>query len=180
MSDQAAGDSRVDPHAELRGRLETLQSEILKLQTRPSVMQHMTKLREARSALKKAAEAWEPLERELEALNWELKRREGLTIGPWVVSRKYRWFIGTMYVYGRDRAWYNRRVWLRVVTRDERSPSSQWEVEVDNLEDGGRRSVTLGPPGAAAADDFRKHAALVETLCRDLGYYVVDGEEQEE
>lgn len=37
----------------------------------------------------------------------------------------------------------------------------------------------LGPPGEDAAADFRRYMALVEARCRELGFYVVDGEEEE-
>lgn len=98
-------------------------------------------------------------------------------IGPWVIDKARRWFSGTMYTGTGEKAWFNRRVWLRVVSRDQRDPQWQWEVDIDPLNgEGPRAFVVLGPPDGSKSseEDFDTRRRVVEKMLTERGWVILE------
>lgn len=97
-------------------------------------------------------------------------------VGPWVIDKTHRWFNGTMYVGTGEKAWFNRRVWLRVVCRDQRAPQWQWEVDIDPIGgEGSRTFVVLGPPdeSKSSEEDFDSRRKAVEKMLTERGWIII-------
>lgn len=97
----------------------------------------------------------------------DIRRR---MLGPWEVSKYFD--SGTVLTYwGTDKCW-DRRVWLRMVYREERNPKWQWEVEIHSPEGfgAGVQCIVLGPMEGPREADFKRHQAKVNEMLTEMGY----------
>lgn len=135
----------------------------------------------AEAVLARLDKSLEPITRaseraDAQALN--LKRR---LLGPWDdVDSQAPAYGANRYLAGakegRDKHWSN-RVWLRIVTRNERKPPLQWEVQ---LEAPGRVDANRDPvlgidrgPGTRI-EDLAKYKLVVDKILVELGWILVE------
>jgi hypothetical protein len=108
-----------------------------------------------------------PFEKETEKARDHLTDLSGRLLGSWQDSPG--WSSMILQAGSIDKCW-GRRVWLRIVARDERNPRWWWEVNIDGRSKGGISVVFEPDVVEKRAEIFARLKKKVETMLVDMGY----------
>lgn len=166
----------TNPHAKLEAELAEHQAILAIAQGKQRSWRELaeTQLLQAQSDLADLDAEIRPALDAVKFTQDELARRQRYTLAPWKIDRKYRWGSGYRYVANEKEDWTTDRVWLRVVSRQERRPEPQWEVQIDGAPTGtGRITIVYGAP-APGDNELDKYLKIVDAKLIEIGFYLVE------
>lgn len=170
-------------HSALRAELEEAEAALAEVEARErgALAAARRQLARAQAALMRVEARIAPSLAKRDELADELARRKRLTVGPWIVNRKYKWPSGTLYVHGSEPGCWTSVAWLRVMT----SGPPRWTVDArghnighDLTEECGRSD--LMSPSSDPSADFEKLKQVVADRLERAGLFVIRDEVTDE
>ncbi len=131
----------------------------------------------AEAILNKLYLEMEPLKKAYILASDHLKDIRRRLLGPWDVNQYHS--ARMFKLGGKDEYWDN-RVWMRMVKRDNRNPEWQWEAQIRGFNGHGdpdSKDVILGPASGSRNEDLEKQQRKTEKLLVEMGYILYTGEE---